>query len=279
MNRRSESETSARRPTPEERSGNALHPEADAPQQLPRAPVLGTQVTVSGFDQAQDFLASLVERPRGAYISCANAYSVTLAQEDAAYQAVLNGADFVSADGMSVVWALRILGHRAERVHNDDLFLACCAKRRPWRHFLVGGRAGQPEAVAGELRQRFPGIEVVGTRATPVRPVPEPDNEAIFEDIRRTRPSIVWVGMGTPAQDHWMRSASTLGVPMVGVGSLFDLLSGRTLPAPDWVKRSGLQWAFRLLQEPRRLAWRYVFHNTRFIMGFARQWARQTGQR
>jgi N-acetylglucosaminyldiphosphoundecaprenol N-acetyl-beta-D-mannosaminyltransferase len=66
---------------------------------------------------------------------------------------------------------------------------------------------------------------------------------------------------------------------MVGVGSLFDLLSGRTLPAPDWVKQSGLQWAFRLLQEPRRLAWRYVFHNSRFIVGFARQWARQAGTR
>lgn len=254
-------------------------PCTDAPQELRRARILGTDVTVCGFEQAQEYLASLVEQHRAAYFSCANAYSVTLALEDTAYQTVLNAADVVTADGMSVVWALRAFGHEAERVHNDDLFFACCEKKRPWRHFLVGGRAGQPEVVADELQRRFPGIEVVGMRPTPVRPVPKLDNEAIFDDIRRTRPSIVWVGMGTPAQDYWMRAASELGVPMVGVGSLFDLLSGRTRAAPDWVKRSGLQWAFRLAQEPQRLAWRYLYHNTRFVLGFASQWARHLRQR
>ena len=81
--------------------------------------------------------------------------------------------------------------------------------------------------------------------------------------------------MGTPAQDHWMHGARTLGLPLVGVGSLFDLLSGRTRATPHWAKRLGLQWLFRLSQEPRRLAGRYARHNTQFALGFARQWLQE----
>lgn len=242
-----------------------------------RVAVLGTAVTVSTFDEAQEILGALVQRRVGAYISCANAYSVTLARDDPHYQQILNGASSVTADGMSVVWALRCLGYRAQRVHNDDLFFACCERFRDWRHFLVGGRVGQPEEVASMLRRRFPGITVVGTHATPVRPVPAAETEIILEKIRSAQPSLVWVGMGTPAQDHWMSAAaSRAGLPMVGVGSLFDLLAGRTRPAPRWMKRYGLQWLFRLWQEPRRLTFRYLYYNTRFVVAFARQVTQHT---
>jgi len=229
---------------------------------------------VSTFVEAQDFLEHLVERQAGVYISCANAYSVTLAYHDPDYQRVLNGARYVTADGMSVVWALRTLGCKAERVHNDDLFLACCERFRGWRHFLVGGRLGQPERVANEMSRRFAGINVVGTHPTTNRPVPAAETEIIVEKIRRTQASIVWVGMGTPDQDYWMTAvAPVAGVPMVGVGSLFDLLTDRTRPAPAWIKRNGLQWLFRLSQEPRRLAYRYFYYNTRFVLAFSRQLA------
>ena len=241
---------------------------------LPRAPVLGTAVTVCSFVQAQDHLAARVAAASPGYLSCANAYSTTLALDDRELARVLAGAAMVCADGMPVVWALRALGHaQAERVHNDDLFLACCARFAGWRHFLVGGRDGQCEAVADEMRRRFPGIEVAGTHATPVRPLPEAEYGAILREIDLARPSIVWVGMGTPAQDHFMAAAQqAVGVPMVGVGSLFDLLAGYTRPVPAWAKRHGLQWVFRLAQEPRRLARRYLVHNTRFVAGVLAQW-------
>jgi len=168
---------------------------------------------------------------------------------------------------------LRRLGFpRAERVHHDDLWLECCARFPHWRHFLVGGREGQPEVVADALRRRYPGINVAGLHATPVRPVPEATTREIVERIRAARPSIVWVGLGTPAQDWWMsRVASEAGVPLVGVGSAFDLLAGRTRAAPEWMKRSGLQWLFRLAQEPGRLGWRYAYYNSRFALAAARQ--------
>jgi N-acetylglucosaminyldiphosphoundecaprenol N-acetyl-beta-D-mannosaminyltransferase len=239
-----------------------------------RVDILGVRVTPSSFVAAQEAVAALVEARSGCYVSPANAYSLSLARADPRHRANVNGASHVTPDGMSVVWALRWLGHRTERVHNDDLCLACCDRFRTWRHFLVGGRRGQPEVVAAELARRFPGISVVGVQATPVRPVPEAETEAILARIRSSGADIVWVGMGTPAQDEWMAtSAPRAGLPMVGVGSLFDLLAGHTLPAPGWVKRGGLQWLFRLAQEPRRLAFRYLYHNARFVLAFSAQLA------
>jgi exopolysaccharide biosynthesis WecB/TagA/CpsF family protein len=238
----------------------------------PKALVLGVGVTVSTFEQAQAALARRVRERAPGYFSCANAYSVTLALDTPDYRRILDTAAFVTADGMPIVWALRWLGFEAERVHNDDLFFACCQRFPEWRHFLVGGRSGQPEEAAAAMVRRFPGIRVVGTHATPARPVPASETEVIVEKLRDTEPDVVWVGMGTPAQDRWMAEvAERANAPLVGVGSLFDLLTGRTRAAPEWMKRTGLQWLFRLLQEPRRLGTRYSYYNARFVTAFASQ--------
>ena len=242
-----------------------------------RCDLLGTRVSASSFVGAQDALAALVAHAQGGYVSPATAFSLVLGLDDAGYRARVNAAAMVTADGMPVVWALRRLGHPgAERVHNDDLALACCARFGHWRHYLVGGRVGQPEQVAAALRARFPGIMVVGMRPTPQRPVPAAITADILVEIAASGADVVWVGLGTPAQDDWMHAAAaSVRAPMVGVGSLFDLLAGRTRAAPEWVKRSGLQWLFRLLQEPRRLARRYALTNTRFVVALARQFARR----
>lgn len=243
---------------------------------LPRVDVLGTRVSAATFVGAQDALAELVDRGEAAYVSPSTAYSLVLGLDDPAYRARVNAAAIVTADGMPVVWALRRLGQpQAERVHNDDLGLACCARFRHWRHYLVGGRDGQPEQVAAALRARFPGIDIVGMAATPQRPLPDETTAHIVADIAATGAQVVWVGMGTPAQDDWMHAVvAHVKAPMVGVGSLFDLLAGRTRAAPEWVKRSGLQWLFRLLQEPRRLARRYIVCNTRFVWSLTLQFMR-----
>ena len=240
-----------------------------------RVSVLGTRVTATTFVGAQVLLSTLVHESRGCYVSPANVYSIMLAYDDPAYQAVINEAAFVTTDGVPVVWALRGLGFEAQRVHNDDLFLTCCSRYPEWRHFLVGGREGQPEEVAAEMRRRFPGITIAGTHPTPCRPVSPGETQLIVEKIRTSNPDVVWVGMGTPAQDFWMASAAAAcNSVMVGCGSLFDLLTGRTLAAPAWVKKSGLQWLFRLVQEPRRLAFRYLYYNPRFVVAFSGQWLR-----
>ncbi len=108
--------------------------------------------------------------------------------------------------------------------------------------------------------------------------MPAADTAKLVDQIRESGADVVWVGMGTPAQDHWMHGAAPhLEAPLVGVGSAFDLLAGRTRAAPGWVKRAGLQWAFRLLQEPRRLWRRYLGYGPRFVWGFTAQWLRARG--
>jgi N-acetylglucosaminyldiphosphoundecaprenol N-acetyl-beta-D-mannosaminyltransferase len=237
--------------------------------------LLGTPVTLQTFGEAVTKVAGLVQARRAAYVSCANAYSVTLASKESDLRKALDGAAMITADGMSVVWALRLFGIATERVHNDDLLLECCRVYPSWRVFLLGGRVGQPEVVAATIGRLFPAVRIVGSCATPVRPVPEADNNDILDRIRATAPDIVWVALGTPAQDFWMSANwPRITMPMVGCGSLFDLLAGYTLPTPSWMKGWGLQWLHRLRQEPRRLLWRYLYFNSRFTLAVLGQFLR-----
>jgi N-acetylglucosaminyldiphosphoundecaprenol N-acetyl-beta-D-mannosaminyltransferase len=242
-----------------------------APRSVPkRFELLGTEISIASFVSAQNFLASMVDQRVPGYICNANTYSVMYSRDVDRHKRVVSGASFVNADGMPIVWILRALGLPAERVHGDDLFFACCERFPEWGHFLVGGREGQGKLVADELRRRYPGIKVVGFRSTPTRPPSAEETTSILQEIREAKPSIIWVGMGTPSQDFWMSYATSLtGVPMAGVGSSFDILAGYTQPAPEWMKRHGLQWLFRVFQEPRRLAWRYFYNNSRFFLAVA----------
>lgn len=251
-----------------------MAPPGSAPPAARRVAVVGTPVDVAAFEQALDWVAAAVAGRRGTYLSHANAFSLRLAHRDRRHRERLAGAGFVAADGMPVVWAQRLLGHAAaERVHGDDLFLASCERLRQVRHFLLGGAAGQPERVARALTARFPGLEVVGVQATPRRPPSSGESERALAAFRAAAADVVWVGMGTPAQDEWMAEhAEAAGIPLIGVGSAFDVLSGRRRPAPGWAKRSGLQWLFRLLQEPRRLGGRYLVGNSWFAAAFLAQW-------
>ncbi len=236
------------------------------------AHILGTRVSVSSFAAAKSLLEEHVARGGPATFGCANAHSLLLGVDDPEHRRRLNRTTYLMADGMPLVWLLRLRGFSAERVHGDDLLLACCRDHPEWGHFLLGGAEGQPEAVARELRRRFPEIRISGCRATPDRPVPAAESRAIAEQIRASGARMVWVGMGTPAQDAWMDAhAERVGLPLAGCGSAFDLLCGRTRGAPAWVKRAGLQWLLRLLQEPRRLAPRYLVGNPRFAWLAARE--------
>ncbi len=235
-------------------------------------PVLGTRVAAITFSDAVCWLSAAVQVGRQAHVACANVFSVVLARDRPEYASCLTGADLVIPDGMPIVWALRMLGHPAERVHGDDLLLGFCRTFPATRHFFMGGTSDQPEHVAASLRSMIPGICIAGTHPTPVRPLPESAHRHAVDKILDSGAQIVWVGMGTPAQDYWIAAAvEEISAPMVGVGSAFDLLSGRTRATPKWMKKTGTQWLFRLAQEPRRLWRRYLTYNPRFVALLARQ--------
>jgi N-acetylglucosaminyldiphosphoundecaprenol N-acetyl-beta-D-mannosaminyltransferase len=227
---------------------------------------LGTKVTAFDFESAVYAVKSMVSKNAGGYVSCANAFGLTMAHEESDYQAILNKAEFVTTDGMPVVWTLNAMGNYCERVHNDDLVLTCCERYPQWKQVLVGGRVGQPEEVASELARKFPGINIQACFPTPERPVPIEYTNDLIKQINELKPDVVWVALGTPAQDHWMAQVNgEINAPMIACGSLFDLLSGRTKAAPEWMKKAGLQWLFRLCLEPKRLFKRYAYYNSKYV--------------
>jgi N-acetylglucosaminyldiphosphoundecaprenol N-acetyl-beta-D-mannosaminyltransferase len=203
-------------------------------------------------------------------IAATSMHGIVEAQHDPFFKEILNATDLVVPDGMPLVWLGRLHGHGlSRRVYGPDLLLAFCEESasQGYRHFFYGGEPGVAERLAESLKARFPGLNVVGTCSPPFRPLSAKEDEETVEMIDRAAPDVLWVGLGTPKQERWMHEHRTrLRVPvMVGVGAAFDMLSGRRKQAPRWMREHGLEWSFRLSQEPRRLWRRYLVYGTQFI--------------
>ncbi|HEX3511605.1 MAG TPA: WecB/TagA/CpsF family glycosyltransferase [Solirubrobacteraceae bacterium] len=224
-------------------------------------------------------MESIVAADGRGYVTAAAVNLVMSAHEDPETRAAVLAATLAVPDGQPLVWALRLLGHRrATRVYGPDLMLAFCARaaERGIPMYLYGGRT--PEALdllERRLLERFPGLRIVGRNSPPFRPLSPQEDELAIADIDRSGAAVVWVGTGQPKQEIWMRDMRPrLRAPLlVGVGAAFDFHAGLVPQAPAWMQRAGLEWAFRLSREPRRLWRRYARYNPMFLAAFARQYA------
>lgn len=217
---------------------------------------------------------------RGRYICIANVHMVMEAWDDPAYRTVVNTADMVTPDGMPLVWGLRRLGvSDATRVYGPTLMLHLCeaAARSGIPIGLYGGRPDVLQSLELELSTRFPELRIPYAYAPPFRPLHESEEREIRRGIIESGARILFVGLGCPKQERWMaRHAPHLPLVQLGVGAAFDFHAGYIRQAPAWLQRAGLEWAFRLALEPRRLARRYLIHNPRFVWRFAQQlWGRR----
>jgi N-acetylglucosaminyldiphosphoundecaprenol N-acetyl-beta-D-mannosaminyltransferase len=223
--------------------------------------------------------ASVQAGSRG-YICVAAVHTVMACAEDAELRAAVDGATFTVPDGQPLVWALNALGHELpDRVYGPELMQRACARaaRSGQRFYLYGGRNhGALAELARNLRLRHPGLKIVGGHCPPFRPLTRAEEDAVAADINRSGADVVWVGIGVPKQEKWMaQMRDRLDAPvLLGVGAAFDFHAGLVPQAPDALQRLGLEWAFRLVHEPRRLWRRYLRYNPRFVIGFARQYAR-----
>jgi N-acetylglucosaminyldiphosphoundecaprenol N-acetyl-beta-D-mannosaminyltransferase len=265
-----------------DRSKTAAPRRAVAAPALPAtADVLGVPLALTDYDGTLEWIDAAVESRHRGYVCVAATHTVMAAQEDAALREAVRAADFTVPDGQPLVWALNLLGHRmADRVYGPDLMDRACARAAltGQRFYLYGGRDQGALAQLGRvLRQRHPGLQIVGGHVPPFRELTDAEEEAIAADIGRSGADVVWVGIGVPKQEKWMaRMRHRLNAPvLVGVGAAFDFHAGLIRQAPAWMQRLGLEWLFRLACEPRRLWRRYLRYNPRFVVGFARQYLRE----
>jgi N-acetylglucosaminyldiphosphoundecaprenol N-acetyl-beta-D-mannosaminyltransferase len=238
----------------------------------------GIQVAVTDYDEVMDLMDALIETRERGYFCAAPVHALMVARGDAEMRNALRRATMVLPDGMPLVWAVNLLGERLrDRVYGPELMLRysrrCAAKgHRVW---LYGGRdQGSLAQLALTMRHRDPGIHVVGGYSPPFRELTADEEEMVVEQINEAQPDVLWVGIGVPKQEKWMaRMQDRLDVPvMCGVGAAFDFHSGRISQAPPWMQERGLEWIYRIAQEPRRLLPRYLWFNPQFVAVFARQW-------
>ncbi len=235
-----------------------------------RVNVLGVGVSAINMEMAVAALDGWIARREQQYVCITGVHGVMESQRDPALRAILCGSGLTTPDGMPLVWLSKLQGFRhVTRVYGPDLMLAMCecSPEKGYRHFLYGGDEELVEALAARLRQRYAGLQIVGAYAPPFRPLTPEEDAEIVRTINDAAPDIVWVGLSTPKQERWMAEHHRrITAPvLVGVGAAFDFNAGRKRQAPPWMQRHGLEWLFRLFQEPKRLWRRYLLNNPRFV--------------
>jgi N-acetylglucosaminyldiphosphoundecaprenol N-acetyl-beta-D-mannosaminyltransferase len=225
--------------------------------------VLGVMVNPTTMEGALGLIHRWIVRKEPHYVCVSGMHGVMECQRDEQLRRIHNSAGLVTPDGMSLVWLCRLKGQRGvERVYGPDLMLALCARSREYgyRHFFYGTTPEVLDALTARLQARYLGLNVVGTYSPPFGPPGAEESLQIVRRIREAQPDVVWVGLSTPKQERWMAEhVERLGVPvLIGVGAAFDFHAGFKRQAPRWMQRSGLEWFFRLMSEPRRLFRRYL---------------------
>lgn len=240
-----------------------------------RAQVLGCPVDKMTIDTCTHYFAQVIENKSHCHIVVVNAAKVVKARYDKELFKIIHAADLVGADGVPVIWASRILGDPLPgRVNGTDLMdrLFRESAARGWRLYLLGARQNVIEKAVGNLRQKMPGIRIVGYRNGYFSSLAE--EQQVVEDINAAQPDILLLGFSTPMKENWVeRYKDRLHVPIIhGVGGSFDIVGGLTKRAPVWMQRSGLEWFYRLMQEPQRMWKRYLVTNSLFIWLVFQAW-------
>jgi N-acetylglucosaminyldiphosphoundecaprenol N-acetyl-beta-D-mannosaminyltransferase len=241
--------------------------------------LIGVPLGLTDYEQTLGWIDAMVAADGRGYVCVCNVHTVMASVEDPELRSALMTSSVNVPDGQPLVWAMNALGHSLEkRVYGPELMARACerAARTGQRFYLYGGRDQSALfQLALNLRRRYPGIKIVGGYSPPHRPLTAEERAAVAAEINHSEPDVVWVGIGVPKQEKWMAEMRPLlGAPvLVGVGAAFDFHAGLVPQAPPWLQDAGLEWAYRVYREPRRLWRRYLRYNPRFVGAFGRQLA------
>jgi N-acetylglucosaminyldiphosphoundecaprenol N-acetyl-beta-D-mannosaminyltransferase len=245
--------------------------------------ILGIPIAMIDYEGAMDVMDRMIATRERGYVCAVAVHAVMVARDDPEMMGVLRGSTLTVPDGMPLVWAANLLGEDLpNRVYGPELMRRYndrCAERghRVW---LYGGRdQGSLVQLALSLRRKHPGIGIVGGYSPPFRPLSDEEEDAVVRQINDAQPDVLWAGIGVPKQEKWMAHIrDRLEVPvMCGVGAAFDFHAGRISQAPTWMQERGLEWTYRIAQEPRRLLPRYLYFNPRFMAALGAQLVRERG--
>ena len=246
----------------------------------PHRSILRMRVDATNYQDTTSRILDWVANKDSRYICVANVHMAMEVYDSQKFARVVNQADLVTPDGMPLVWALRLFGIKtAERVYGPTLMLHICeaAAKHQIPIGLYGGTDHSLTDFSQFLQSRYPDIQIACQIAPPFRPISEIETSTYRQQIIDAGAQIVFVGIGCPKQEYWMAAESNqIPAVMLGVGAAFDFHSGRVKQAPGWMQTRGLEWLFRLVQEPQRLWKRYLYHNPRFIIYLFYQWLSQS---
>ncbi len=222
------------------------------------------------MEMAVSVIRAWIEQRTPSYICVTPVHGIMECQHSEELRTVYNNASLVTPDGMPVVWVCRMRGYKhVSRVYGPDLMLELSERfiSDDCRHYYLGGAEGVAEKLTAVLTERFPGLNVVGAYSPPYRQLTLEEEAAMLQRINDAKPDIVWVGLGAPKQERWMAHfRDRLEAPiLIGVGAAFDFHAGTKPQAPKWMQKNGLEWLFRLSNEPGRLWKRYLVYNTLFV--------------
>lgn len=230
--------------------------------------VFSIPVSAGCLESVADQIIHLSSHSSSAYVCVANAHMIVTAKRSPSLLSVMNNAALVCSDGMPLVWELRRKGHKqAERVAGPDLMRSVCKKAEAEGIpiYFYGGSEEVAQLFEEKLKVLYPNLNVAGVEAPPLLPEKPPFDKKLVQRINESGAKVVFVGLGCPKQEYWMAEHSPhLSATLVGVGAAFDFMAGKTERAPHWMQKYGLEWLYRLLQDPGRLWKRYLVTNTLF---------------
>jgi N-acetylglucosaminyldiphosphoundecaprenol N-acetyl-beta-D-mannosaminyltransferase len=234
--------------------------------------IVGVEIDCYSFDEVVEIIVNrALSKSLPAYVITPNAQHVNNLKNDPLFREIYQHAFLVVPDGVPILWAANFLKTPLKgRVNGTDLFEKLCevSASKPLKIFLLGGRPGAADLAAVLIESRYPGLKIAGTYC------PHYEFESDLEEITvinqkiiASSPNILFVGLGSPKQEKWIyANYKQLKVPVsIAVGVSFELVSGMVKRAPSWMQKSGLEWLFRLMVEPRRLWKRYILGNPTFI--------------
>ena len=234
-----------------------------------RVGVVSLNVNVCDHDSAIRQIAELVEKGDGGYVCFSTVHMVMESHDDAQYAEKVNEANLIVPDGMPLVWMQKLQGAgQAARVRANDLMIMLCryAEENDLTVGFYGGKQTVIDAILEKAKKDFPKLKIAYAFSPPFRPLTDAEDAQVMAEINEKNPDILFMGLGCPKQENWMWAhKNKIKAVMLGVGASFDFFAGNVKESPEWLGRLGLEWLFRLTQEPRRLWKRYLILNPRFV--------------